>query len=101
EHHTHEPLTAELEHQLTARLRSSDNPEEEAGAIIDELRELGHDLHDWGESGDDQVWCADWVCPSHEEYELVVRISYPEDAPPAARLSFLPREPASDSSSGP
>ena len=58
----------ELGEELTRRLRAAMDPENEGRAIIEELRNLGHDLWSFDESDDFQIWTGDWVAQSSLGY---------------------------------
>ncbi len=80
-------LSTELQDELTERIRAADSPEDEGRRIINELRNLGHDLWSFDESDDFQLWCGSWVAWKHP-YELIVEMSYRADEPRAVAVTF-------------
>ena len=84
-------LATELSLELTRRLRSSPSPAHECYAIVDELRQLGHDLSSFDESDDFQIWCADWTKPPRP-FELLLELHYAEGEPPSALTVFRPTD---------
>jgi hypothetical protein len=88
-------LATELSAELTRRLRSSTRPASECYALIDELRQLGHDLWSFDESDDFQIWCADWTKPPRP-FELLVELHYAEEQPSSALTIFRPTERETD-----
>ncbi|NBD07932.1 hypothetical protein [Corallococcus silvisoli] len=80
-------LTQELETLLQARLRAAVQPEPEASAIIEELRQLGHDLWSFDASDEMQSWCGDWTAPANGG-RLFVDFTYREEAPREVRVTF-------------
>lgn len=80
-------LVSALETEITRRLRDSGDPEKESRQLVEELRQLGHDLWSFDESTDFQIWCGDWVRPK-EPHELILEFRYEEDEAPSVSAVF-------------
>ena len=79
------PILDELAAALSERLRSASDPCAEAYVLLDELRQLGHDLWSFDESDDFQIWCGSWLQPGRPE-QLIVTLRYPPGTPPSAAV---------------
>lgn len=83
-------LVASLRSEITRRLLAATDPEAEARVVIEELRQLGHDLWSFDESDEFQAWCGNWVHPKYP-YELIVEMSYRAGQAAVVSVTFQER----------
>jgi hypothetical protein len=79
--------------EITRRLQASTNPESEGRVVVEQLRQLGHDLWSFDESDEFQDWCGARVT-AKRPYELLVHISYREGELAFAKVVFQERRTA-------
>ncbi|RKG82462.1 hypothetical protein [Corallococcus terminator] len=85
-----EQLTQELETMLTARLRFAAQPEQEAYAMVEDLRQLGHDLWSFDASDEMQTWCGNWTEPEKDP-RVFIDFTYREGMPPEVSITVKRR----------
>ena len=73
---------------LTERLRGAKDARAEAGAIILDLKALGHELFSWDEASDGQTWGDDYVRSGPQR--IIVELRFPDDDAPSASVDFGP-----------
>jgi hypothetical protein len=83
-------LVEALRMEITRRVQAASDPENEGRSVVEELRQLGHDLCSFDESDEFQSWCGNWINPQHP-YELLVEINYREGESVGATVAFQER----------
>ncbi len=67
-----QPILEQISAELTARIFSAADFDEEVNNIIRELRELGHDLWCFDSDGEWQLWCGSWSTSEKESGKLIL-----------------------------
>jgi hypothetical protein len=73
-------LCVALQERLVPRLQAATDRIREARAIVDDLRQAGHELWSWDESDDLSIWCDDYGNPPRPTRFLIeMRWPSPDD----------------------
>lgn len=83
-------LSSELAVVLTRRLRLAPDPQTEAALIVEDLKNLGHDIYSWDASpGAFEIWGDSYISPVSKK-RLCVTFRFSSDELPNAEVEFGP-----------